>query len=180
MRWAPAFQLATRPAGSSRKMAESVTASTSRRKRASPWGGPPAGVNGGCSVAMGGLREGVGVRGGLGEVGRGDGPGHAAMVERPAPLSTACRGRRGGTIRDSQAKRRGSNCPRAGSSKREGEERQKDTVRDAAMSQMNGVIQHLRRAVLLQDGAGLTDEELLTHYIGCHDEAALATLVRRH
>src|SRR5471032_3331092 len=49
-----------------------------------------------------------------------------------------------------------------------------------AMSQMNGDIQHLRRAVLLRDGAGLTDEQLLTDYTSRRDEAALAALVQRH
>ncbi len=49
-----------------------------------------------------------------------------------------------------------------------------------ATSQMSGVIQHLRRAVLLRDGAGLTDGQLLTDYISRRDEAALAALLRRH
>jgi RNA polymerase sigma factor (sigma-70 family) len=49
-----------------------------------------------------------------------------------------------------------------------------------ATSQMSEVIQHLRRAVLLRDGAGLTDEQLLEDYISRRDEAALAALVRRH
>ena len=48
-----------------------------------------------------------------------------------------------------------------------------------ATSQMSGFIQHLRRAVLLRDGAGLTDGQLLEDYIS-RDEAALAALVRRH
>lgn len=47
-------------------------------------------------------------------------------------------------------------------------------------SQMNGVIQHLRRAGLLRDGAGLTDGQLLEDYISRRDDAALAALVRRH
>jgi RNA polymerase sigma factor (sigma-70 family) len=46
--------------------------------------------------------------------------------------------------------------------------------------QMNGFIQHLRRAVLLPDGAGMTDGQLLEDYISRCDEAALAALVRRH
>jgi RNA polymerase sigma factor (sigma-70 family) len=46
--------------------------------------------------------------------------------------------------------------------------------------QISGVIQHLRRTVLLRDGAGLTDGQLLEDYISRHDEAALAALVRRH
>ena len=49
-----------------------------------------------------------------------------------------------------------------------------------AASQMSEVIQHLCRAVLLRDGAGLTDEQLLEDYISRRDEAALAALVRRH
>ncbi len=49
-----------------------------------------------------------------------------------------------------------------------------------ATSQMSEVIQHLRRAVLLREGAGLTDGQLLEHYISRCDEAALAALVRRH
>jgi RNA polymerase sigma factor (sigma-70 family) len=49
-----------------------------------------------------------------------------------------------------------------------------------ATSQMNEVIQHLRRIVLLPEGAGLTDKQLLEDYIGRRDEAALAALVRRH
>src|SRR5713101_7305266 len=47
-------------------------------------------------------------------------------------------------------------------------------------SQMSGVIQHLRRAMLLRDGAGLTDGQLLEDFISRRDEAALAALVRRH
>ncbi len=49
-----------------------------------------------------------------------------------------------------------------------------------ATSQISGVIQHLRRTVLLRDGAGLTDGQLLDDYISRRDEAALAALVRRH
>jgi RNA polymerase sigma factor (sigma-70 family) len=47
-------------------------------------------------------------------------------------------------------------------------------------SQMSEVIRHLRRTVLLRDGAGLTDGQLLEDYISRRDEAALAALVRRH
>src|SRR5262249_44498446 len=54
------------------------------------------------------------------------------------------------------------------------------TGSDMATSQMNGVIQHLRKAVLLRDGAGLTDGELPEDYLSRRDEAALAALVRRH
>jgi RNA polymerase sigma factor (sigma-70 family) len=49
-----------------------------------------------------------------------------------------------------------------------------------ATSQMSGVIQHLRRTVLLQEGAGPTDGQLLEDYISRRDEAALAALVHRH
>jgi RNA polymerase sigma factor (sigma-70 family) len=49
-----------------------------------------------------------------------------------------------------------------------------------ATSQISGVIQHLRRTVLLRDGAGLTDGQLLEDYLSRRDEAALAALVRRH
>jgi RNA polymerase sigma factor (sigma-70 family) len=47
-------------------------------------------------------------------------------------------------------------------------------------SQISEVIQHLRRAVLLPDGAGLTDGQLLEDYISHRNEAALAALVGRH
>jgi RNA polymerase sigma factor (sigma-70 family) len=47
-------------------------------------------------------------------------------------------------------------------------------------SQMSEVIQHLCRTVLLQDGAGLTDGQLLEGFVSRRDEAALAALVRRH
>src|SRR6516165_1094201 len=49
-----------------------------------------------------------------------------------------------------------------------------------ATSQMSGIIQHLRRTVLLRDGAGLTDGQLLEDYISRRDEAALEALVHRH
>jgi RNA polymerase sigma factor (sigma-70 family) len=49
-----------------------------------------------------------------------------------------------------------------------------------ATSPMSDVIQHLRRAVLLRDGAGLTDGQLLEDYISRGNEAALAALVGRH
>ncbi len=49
-----------------------------------------------------------------------------------------------------------------------------------ATSQRSKILQHLRRAALLQDGAGLTDAQLLEEYIGRRDEAAVAALVRRH
>src|SRR4029450_8090488 len=47
-----------------------------------------------------------------------------------------------------------------------------------ATGQVSGVIQHLRRTVLLRDGASLTDGQLLTDYLSRRDEAALAALVR--
>jgi len=49
-----------------------------------------------------------------------------------------------------------------------------------ATSQTSGVIQHLRRSVLLQDGAGLTDGQLLEDYVSRREQAALEALVRRH
>ena len=49
-----------------------------------------------------------------------------------------------------------------------------------ATGQLRGVIQHLRRAMLLREGAGLTDGQLLEDYISRRDEAALAALVQRH
>jgi RNA polymerase sigma factor (sigma-70 family) len=49
-----------------------------------------------------------------------------------------------------------------------------------ATNQPSEVIQHLRRSVLLQDGAGLTDRQLLEDYLARRDQAALAALVRRH
>src|SRR5262245_4681558 len=42
------------------------------------------------------------------------------------------------------------------------------------------VIDHLRRAAQLPDGAGLGADELLGRCIERHDETALVTLVRRH
>src|SRR5205809_7116266 len=51
---------------------------------------------------------------------------------------------------------------------------------DMATSRVCEVIQHLRSVVLLRDGAGLTDEQLLKDYLSRHEEAALAALVRRH
>src|SRR5215467_6965934 len=49
-----------------------------------------------------------------------------------------------------------------------------------ATSQMSDVIQHLRRTVLLREGCGLTDGQLLGCFIEHRDEAAFAALVRRH
>jgi RNA polymerase sigma factor (sigma-70 family) len=49
-----------------------------------------------------------------------------------------------------------------------------------ATSQTSEVIQHLRRAVLLREGAGLTDWQLLEDYLSRREPAALAALVYRH
>jgi RNA polymerase sigma factor (sigma-70 family) len=49
-----------------------------------------------------------------------------------------------------------------------------------ATGQTSKVIGHLRRAVLLQEGAGLTDGQLLGCLIERRDEAAFAALVKRH
>jgi RNA polymerase sigma factor (sigma-70 family) len=51
---------------------------------------------------------------------------------------------------------------------------------DMANSQMSEVVQHLRRTVLLCEGAGLTDGQLLEGFVSRRDESALAALVRRH
>lgn len=49
-----------------------------------------------------------------------------------------------------------------------------------AANERSKVLQHLRRAVLLKDGAGLTDAQLLHEYLSRREEAALSALVRRH
>src|SRR5262249_55369141 len=49
-----------------------------------------------------------------------------------------------------------------------------------ADSQMSEVVQHLRRAALLRDGAGLTDGQLLERFVSRRDGEAVAALVRRH
>jgi RNA polymerase sigma factor (sigma-70 family) len=49
-----------------------------------------------------------------------------------------------------------------------------------ATSLLNPVIHQLRRAVLLPDGAGLTDGQLLESFVSQRDEAAFGVLVRRH
>ncbi|HVS37372.1 MAG TPA: sigma-70 family RNA polymerase sigma factor [Gemmataceae bacterium] len=47
-------------------------------------------------------------------------------------------------------------------------------------AQISEVVRHLRRVVLRQDGAALTDAQLLARYLEQRDEAAVAALVRRH
>src|SRR5437870_616460 len=49
-----------------------------------------------------------------------------------------------------------------------------------ATRQSRGVIRLLSGAMLLRDGTGRTDEQLLKEYVGRRDEAALAALVQRH
>src|SRR5262245_23010102 len=49
-----------------------------------------------------------------------------------------------------------------------------------AASQTSEVISHLRRAVLLREGEGLTDGQLLEDYLSRREPAALEVLVRRH
>jgi RNA polymerase sigma factor (sigma-70 family) len=49
-----------------------------------------------------------------------------------------------------------------------------------AACSLSRVVQHLRRVVLLRDGGGLTDGELLDRFLTSRDEAAFAALVRRH
>lgn len=49
-----------------------------------------------------------------------------------------------------------------------------------ATSQLSRVVQQLRRATLHQDGAGLTDGQLLESFLSRRDEAAMEALVRRH
>src|SRR5262245_1322959 len=45
---------------------------------------------------------------------------------------------------------------------------------------MNQVIQYVRRAALLRDGAGMSDGQLLECYVGRREQAAFRALVRRH
>jgi len=46
-------------------------------------------------------------------------------------------------------------------------------------SQINTLVHHLRRAVLLPDGAGLSDEQLLDSFIARKDDAAFEAIVGR-
>jgi RNA polymerase sigma factor (sigma-70 family) len=47
-------------------------------------------------------------------------------------------------------------------------------------TRMGEVVRHIRRTALQQERAGLTDRELLGCFLAHRDEAAVATLVRRH
>jgi RNA polymerase sigma factor (sigma-70 family) len=49
-----------------------------------------------------------------------------------------------------------------------------------ANRRLNQILPQFRRAVLLPDGAGLTDGQLLACFIEQHEEAAFEALVRRH
>ena len=49
-----------------------------------------------------------------------------------------------------------------------------------ATSQGSRVLQHMRRAALLHDGAGLSDGQLVGCFVEHGDQAAFAALVRRH
>jgi RNA polymerase sigma factor (sigma-70 family) len=49
-----------------------------------------------------------------------------------------------------------------------------------AASKLTEAIEHLRRVVLLRDGGGLTDGQLMDEFVTHHEKAALAALVHRH
>jgi DNA-directed RNA polymerase specialized sigma24 family protein len=49
-----------------------------------------------------------------------------------------------------------------------------------ATAQLSDFIQHLRTAMLLNDGASVTDAQLLARFVDHRDEAAFSALVRRH
>jgi RNA polymerase sigma factor (sigma-70 family) len=51
---------------------------------------------------------------------------------------------------------------------------------DMPANQMSAVISNLRRTVLMGDGTGLTDGQLLAEHVTRRNDAALATLVKRH
>src|SRR5271163_3527358 len=46
--------------------------------------------------------------------------------------------------------------------------------------QTGKIVQHLRKAVLLQEAREMTDGQLLESFLSKQDEAAFATLLRRH
>src|SRR5438445_5817008 len=49
-----------------------------------------------------------------------------------------------------------------------------------ATVQLKKVLHCLRETVLQRNGAGLSDGELLRHFVACRDETAFAALVHRH
>jgi RNA polymerase sigma factor (sigma-70 family) len=49
-----------------------------------------------------------------------------------------------------------------------------------ATGQLTGVVRHLRRVVLLHDGGGMTDGQLLECFLESREEAAFEALLRRH
>jgi RNA polymerase sigma factor (sigma-70 family) len=49
-----------------------------------------------------------------------------------------------------------------------------------AVGSLTSFVYHLRRAVLLQDGGGMSDGQLLQSFLSCGEEAAFAALVQRH
>jgi RNA polymerase sigma factor (sigma-70 family) len=49
-----------------------------------------------------------------------------------------------------------------------------------AISRMNQIVKHLRRAALQRDGGGLTDGQLWGRFVEHRDQAAFAALVKRH
>jgi hypothetical protein len=49
-----------------------------------------------------------------------------------------------------------------------------------ATGPLGGAVRHLRRAALLQGGAGMTDAELLERYVRHRDGDAFEALLRRH
>src|SRR5207248_10988398 len=53
-------------------------------------------------------------------------------------------------------------------------------ARQMATSQLSGVLQTLRRAVLPPEGSALSDGQLLARYVGSGEEAAFAALLQRH
>jgi RNA polymerase sigma factor (sigma-70 family) len=49
-----------------------------------------------------------------------------------------------------------------------------------ATGHLSGIVRHLRRTALLQDGGGMTDGQLLEFFLTRRDEAAVEALLRRH